>query len=279
MLDIKDLTFRYRAGRTAVFHNFSLYLEEGHIIGLLGKNGTGKSTLLYLIAGLLHPQQGQVLYKGIETQIRRPEVQEEMFIVPEEFELPNISLSRFVELNRPFYPKFSNEILEQALRDFELPVDLQLEALSMGQKKKVFMSFALATNTRLLLLDEPTNGLDIPSKTQFRRVISQHMTDERTIIISTHQVHDVETLIDRVLMLEGQRLLINDTTAHICEQLRFEQRPYGQDISDALYAEPSLAGTALITRGDGFQNTQIDLELLFNALTQHPDLLETPQHV
>lgn len=279
MLDIKDLTFRYRAGRTTVFHNFSLHLEEGNIIGLLGKNGTGKSTLLYLIAGLLHPQQGKVLYKGIETQIRRPEVQEEMFIVPEEFELPNISLSRFVELNRPFYPKFSNEILEQALRDFELPVDLQLEALSMGQKKKVFMSFALATNTHLLLLDEPTNGLDIPSKTQFRRVISQHMTDERTIIISTHQVHDVETLIDRVLMLEGQRLLINDTTAHICEQLRFEQRPYGQDISDALYAEPSLAGTALITRGDGFQNTQIDLELLFNALTQHPDLLETPQNV
>ena len=279
MLDIKDLTFRYRAGRTTVFHNFSLHLEEGNIIGLLGKNGTGKSTLLYLIAGLLHPQQGKVLYKGIETQIRRPEVQEEMFIVPEEFELPNISLSRFVELNRPFYPKFSNEILEQALRDFELPVDLQLEALSMGQKKKVFMSFALATNTHLLLLDEPTNGLDIPSKTQFRRVISQHMTDERTVIISTHQVHDVETLIDRVLMLEGQRLLINDTTAHICEQLRFEQRPYGQDISDALYAEPSLAGTALITRGDGFQNTQIDLELLFNALTQHPDLLETPQNV
>ena len=279
MLDIKDLTFRYRAGRTTVFHNFSLHLEEGNIIGLLGKNGTGKSTLLYLIAGLLHPQQGKVVYKGIETQIRRPEVQEEMFIVPEEFELPNISLSRFVELNRPFYPKFSNEILEQALRDFELPVDLQLEALSMGQKKKVFMSFALATNTHLLLLDEPTNGLDIPSKTQFRRVISQHMTDERTIIISTHQVHDVETLIDRVLMLEGQRLLINDTTAHICEQLRFEQRPYGQDISDALYAEPSLAGTALITRGDGFQNTQIDLELLFNALTQHPDLLETPQNV
>ena len=279
MLDIKYLTFRYRAGRTAVFHNFSLHLEEGNIIGLLGKNGTGKSTLLYLIAGLLHPQQGKVLYKGIETQIRRPEVQEEMFIVPEEFELPNISLSRFVELNRPFYPKFSNEILEQALRDFELPVDLQLEALSMGQKKKVFMSFALATNTRLLLLDEPTNGLDIPSKAQFRRVISQHMTDERSIIISTHQVHDVETLIDRVLMLEGQRLLINDTTAHICEQLRFEQRPYGQDISDALYAEPSLAGTALITRGDGFQSTQIDLELLFNALTQHPDLLETPQNV
>ena len=220
-----------------------------------------------------------ILYKGVETQIRRPEVQEEMFIVPEEFDLPNISLSRFVELNRPFYPKFSNEILEQALRDFELPVDLQLEALSMGQKKKVFMSFALATNTCLLLLDEPTNGLDIPSKTQFRRVISQHMTDERTIIISTHQVHDVETLIDRVLMLEGQRLLINDTTAHICEQLRFEQRPYGQDISDALYAEPSLAGTALITRGDGFQSTQINLELLFNALTQHPDLLETPQNV
>lgn len=277
MLDIKDLTFRYRAGRTAVFHNFSLHLAEGNIIGLLGKNGTGKSTLLYLIAGLLRPQQGKVLYKGIETQARRPEVLEEMFIVPEEFELPNVSLSRFVELNRPFYPKFSDAVLEKALHDFELPLGIHLGALSMGQKKKVFMSFALATNTRLLLLDEPTNGLDIPSKSQFRRVLSQQMTDERTIIISTHQVHDVETLIDRVLMLEGQRLLLNDTTAHICEQLRFEQRPYGQYLSDALYAEPSLAGTAVIARGDGFQNTQIDLELLFNALTQHPDLLETPQ--
>ena len=183
MIEVKNICFKYAGQKDLVFDDFSLELKQNNIYGLLGKNGTGKSTLLYLISGLLRPKKGSVCFDGVETKLRKPEMLSEIFIVPEEFDLPAMSLSEYVKINRPFYPQFSMEVLEGCLQDFELSTDLKLNALSMGQKKKVFMSFALATNTKLLLMDEPTNGLDIPSKSQFRKVIAQHMTEDRTLII------------------------------------------------------------------------------------------------
>lgn len=161
--------------------------------GLLGKNGTGKSTLLYLMCGLLRPKSGSVTFCGSEMSRRQPSALQEIFIVPEEFTLPAVTLAQYVKYNAQFYPRFSNEILNNCLRDFEMDGNLRLNELSMGQKKKAFMSFALATNTRLLLMDEPTNGFDIPSKSQMRKVIASNMSDEKTIVVSTHQVRDVES--------------------------------------------------------------------------------------
>ncbi|MBP5377229.1 MAG: ATP-binding cassette domain-containing protein, partial [Bacteroidaceae bacterium] len=176
MIELKNVSFKYPGQRSLVFDDFSLTLSENNIYGLLGKNGTGKSTLLYLLSGLLRAQKGSVSFDGVESRLRRPETLREIFIVPEEFDLPKISLEKYVKINRPFYPNFSQEVLETCLKEFELPTNLKLNALSMGQKKKVFMSFALATGTKLLLMDEPTNGLDIPSKSMFRKVIAQNMT-------------------------------------------------------------------------------------------------------
>lgn len=286
MLHITNLSFRYTAARPAVFKDFSLDIEAGKIVGLLGKNGTGKSTLLYLISGLLRPQHGQVIFNpnfnGTEdtanttcdTSLRHPEALSEIFIVPEEFDLPAITMERYIAINQPFYPRFDRQLFEENLAAFELTPDLNLGQLSMGQKKKAFMAFALAAGTRLLLMDEPTNGLDIPSKSQFRRVVANSMTDQRTIIISTHQVHDVEMLVDHVVMLEGNRLLINASTASISAQLTFEQRPYGADLTDALYVEPSIAGNAVIAPANGLNDAPLNLELLFNALIQNPNLLQ-----
>ena len=208
MIQIKDIDFRYPGSKHLVFRDFSLELKENNIYGLLGKNGTGKSTLLYLISGLLRQQQGTVLVDGISAQDRRAEMLKDIFMVPEEFELPNVSLATYVKMNQGFYPNFSQEVLDRCLKDFDLPLSLKLNELSMGQKKKVFMSFALATGTRFLLMDEPTNGLDIPSKSQFRKVIANNMTEDRTLIISTHQVHDVESLLDHIVNLKNQGVTI-----------------------------------------------------------------------
>lgn len=183
MIQIKDIDFRYPGSKHLVFRDFSLELKENNIYGLLGKNGTGKSTLLYLISGLLRQQQGTILVDGISAQDRKAEMLKDIFMVPEEFELPNVSLATYVKMNQGFYPNFSQEVLDRCLKDFDLPLSLKLNELSMGQKKKVFMSFALATGTRFLLMDEPTNGLDIPSKSQFRKVIANNMTEDRTLII------------------------------------------------------------------------------------------------
>ena len=268
MIEVKNISFKYAGNSSLVFDDFSLTLEANNIYGLLGKNGTGKSTLLYLIAGLLRPKKGSVCFDGIETKKRRPETLSEIFIVPEEFDLPSMSLRQYVKINAPFYPRFSHEVLESCLQDFELSMDVKLNALSMGQKKKVFMSFALAANTKLLLMDEPTNGLDIPSKSQFRKVIAQHMTEDRTLIISTHQVHDVESLLDHILILSQQKLLLDASVAEISEKYTFEYRT-PSEMDDAIYAEPSLQGNAVIApRKADSAETQVNLELLFNAVNE-----------
>lgn len=274
MIDIRNISFKYLAQRTMLFDDFSMQFRPGTVCGLLGKNGTGKSTLLYLIAGLLFPKSGTITMDGKDTSARSADTLSEIFLVPEEFELPDISLDRYVEINSRFYPRFSHEKLEQCLALFELPSDLDLGQLSMGQKKKVFMSFALATQTRLLLMDEPTNGLDIPSKAQFRRVVSSGMDDNRTIIISTHQVHDVETLIDHVVMIDRNGLILDADMQRLSESLSFEQRRAGEPMDDVLYSEPSLGGSSVIARGAGSVDGVIDLELLFSALCQNPKLRE-----
>ena len=269
MIEVNNISFKYAGQKDLVFDNFSLRLEENNIYGLLGKNGTGKSTLLYLIAGLLRAKKGTVCFDSVETCKRQPETLSEIFIVPEEFDLPSMSLEQYVKINESFYPRFSREVLEACLKDFELTMDIKLNALSMGQKKKVFMSFALAANTKLLLMDEPTNGLDIPSKSQFRKVVAQYMTEERTLIISTHQVHDVESLLDHILILSQQKLLLDAPVSEITEKYTFEYRT-PNEMDDVLYAEPSLQGNAVIApRKEGSAETQVNLELLFNAVNEN----------
>jgi ABC-2 type transport system ATP-binding protein len=208
MIDVKNITFGYNKYYN-VLQDFSLQFKKGEVYGLLGKNGTGKSTLLYLMMGLLRPKQGEVRVDGMLASNRLPEVLREMFIVPEEYDLPRISLKQYVKSQKPFYPNFSDDLLERCLAGFDMTMDINLGALSMGQKKKVYMCVALATNTQYLLMDEPTNGLDILSKSQFRKVVIESMSEEKTIIISTHQVHDVERMLDHVCIIEPNKVLLD----------------------------------------------------------------------
>lgn len=221
MLQIQNVTYGYNAMHN-VLENFSLQYDEPGIYGLLGKNGTGKSTLLYLIMGLLRPKQGEITFNGVNTQNRLPETLQEMFIVPEEYNLPSIPLPAYLKVLRPFYPNFDEQLMVKLLEMFDMlhvngaTLDengipkINLGALSMGQKKKVYMCIALAARTKLLLMDEPTNGLDIPSKSQFRKVVAQGMRDDQIVVISTHQVRDVETLLDHVTIIEQNAVLLNE---------------------------------------------------------------------
>ena len=270
MLSFSNVSFTYGRRGKEVLSGLSLDFEENGIYGILGKNGTGKSTMLYLAAGLLRPKGGNVTAEGVPTQSRRPETLRELFLVPEEFDLPEVSLRTYVQLNAPFYPTFREDILARCLKSFELGDDLNIGRLSMGQKKKVYISFALAAGTKYLLMDEPTNGLDIPSKKVFREVIAREMTEERVMIISTHQVRDVEQLIDHVVIVNEGTVLLNTSTAEIESRLRFEQRAVGSDLSDALFVQQTMRGIELICPNSGNDETPIDLELLFNALQTVP---------
>ena len=272
MLKVKNLTYGYRKSAKKIFNDFSLALEPGRVYGLLGRNGAGKSTLIYLMTGLLTPESGDVEYEGVDVRERRPSTLSNMFIVPEEFELPAISLKKYVEINAPFYPNFSYDDLRSYLGVFEMnDENVNLKSLSMGQKKKVFMSFAFATNTRLLLMDEPTNGLDIPSKSQFRKIIARCMNDDRTIVLSTHQVRDVDSILDHVLIIDNSRTLLNASIGEIGSRLTFE---VSNNVDGALYWQPTINGNIVVRPNDGTKETMVDIEILFNAVLMAYERME-----
>lgn len=209
-MEIKNLSFCYPKHSDSVFSDFNLQLQSGRIYGLLGPNGAGKSTLLYMMAGLLTPDKGQVILDGVDVRKRRPSIMREIFLVPDEFELPNVTLQQYIKTNSVFYPRFSKDDMNIYLQTFGMTLDVQLGALSLGQRKKIFMSFAMATHTKLLLMDEPTNGLDIPGKRQFRDFIRQGINSERIFVISTHQVKDIESVLNHVLLIDRSEIVRNE---------------------------------------------------------------------
>lgn len=271
MLQVENISFSYRRGKKEVLSDFSLSLEKGRVYGLLGKNGAGKSTLLYLMSGLLTSKHGRVMYNDIDVRRRLPVTLQDMFLVPEEFELPPISLVSYIELNSPFYPRFSKEDMVKYLHYFEMDLDADLKALSMGQKKKIFMSFALATNTSLLLMDEPTNGLDIPGKSQFRKFIASGMSDDKTIVISTHQVRDIDKVLDHVLIMDNSHVLLDQSITGICDKLLFVESDDHELAKTALYTLPSVQGNLLLLPNTENEESEINLELLFGATLATPD--------
>lgn len=273
MLKVENLTFGYSRKKPPVLSDFSLSLGSGGVYGLLGRNGAGKSTLLYLIAGALTPQKGEVIFKGQNTRRRLPVTLSDIFIVPEEFTLPNVSLDEFVKLNAPFYPNFSMDDLKRHIATFDLSTTDNLGALSMGQKKKAYMCFALAANTSLLLMDEPTNGLDIPGKSSFRRFIASAMTDERTVVISTHQVRDIDRLLDHIIIMDNHRVLFDKSVDEIMNRLRFVVTDDKAVLADALYTQPGIGGTNAILRNLTGEDTALNLESLFELSLSNPELL------
>lgn len=275
MLLIDNLSFKYpgRKGKE-VLDGFSLALEPGNICGLLGPNGAGKSTLFYLIAGLLTPKTGRIDYNGMTPRQRKTEFLREIFLVPEEIELPDMTLGEYVRVNAPFYPRFSREMMERLLELFALTPDIHLGRLSMGQKKKAFMSFALACRTSLMLMDEPANGLDIPGKSAFRRAVVESITEDRTVIISTHQVHDIDRIIDHVVIAGPDGVALNASTLDIASRLSFRTTTDSTEAGEALVAVPVPGGANIIEPNlSGEADSEVDLETLFLLTVNHPEII------
>lgn len=273
MIAIQDLHFSYR--RKKVFTGLSLTLAPGHIYGLLGKNGTGKSTLLRNIAGLLFPDTGSVSVLDYTPGDRDPRFLQELFFVPEEFYLPNLTIEKYVDSNAAFYPKFDRTQFYAYLKEFEVPLHNKLQQMSYGQKKKAIISFGLACNTSLLLMDEPTNGLDIISKSQFRKVIAGAINDDKCIVISTHQVKDMESLIDRITIIDEGRILFDQTIDAISSRLSFKISFDSDEVRNAIYREESLKGNAIIVVNEEEEEGKLDLEMLYKAVIMNGDAIRS----
>lgn len=273
MLKVENMAFSYRRNEY-LLNKLNVEITPGGVYGLLGKNGSGKSTLLYLLTGLMKPQIGTVTYNEVAAFKRTPEMLRNIYLLPEEFDLPEVSAEVYVKYNASFYPHFSREEFNNYLQIFELPPVKKLSQYSMGQKKKFIVSFALATNTPLLLMDEPTNGMDIPSKSQFRKVIAMGMNDNRSIIISTHQVRDLESMIDRVLLLHDNSMILNEDVMRIAEKLEFIRTTSKEDLQGCIYSTFTPEGFVGVRPNVDGVDTQVDLESLFNAVIANPLLVQ-----
>ena len=272
MIEVNNLSFGY--GRETLFQDMDLSLAPGNIYGLLGINGAGKSTLLKLMTGLLFPDAGTLTSLGFDPVRRDPAFLARVFLLPEELNMPGITEREYESLIAPFYPEFSHDQFERYLQEFDVPRNRRLTQLSFGQKKKFLLSFGLACNTELLVLDEPTNGLDIPSKGLFRRLVAEALNDNQIFVISTHQVRDVENLIDRLVILHQGRVLLNQGMETISSRLRMVHSPARPDpgAEGLLYSEPGVGGYWTVWRGNDDEEGRIDLEVLFNTVISRPEI-------
>lgn len=263
MITIRNLNFSY-SKKVPLFTNMNMELSAGHIYGLLGKNGAGKSTLLKNIAGLVFPDSGFIEVLGYRPENREVMFLQDICFIPEEFYLPSVKSDKYVRSNAVFYPNFNHDYFNNLIAEFEIPIQQKLGNMSYGQKKKYIISFGLASGSKLIIMDEPTNGLDIPSKTQFRKIMASAMKEDRCIIISTHQIRDLDNLIDSVIVLNQNKVVLNASIFDIAEKLQFRKQ---QTINDqVLYAESSLGGFhAMVPNADG-SDSKVDLELLFNGV-------------
>lgn len=273
MIEVQNLSFTYSRKKNGIFNNLSLSLEGGHIYGLLGKNGAGKTTLLKLIAGLRFPQQGSCKVLGMESRKRNAAMLEDIYFLTEEIWLPDTNIEEYLKMYAGAYSKFDTNIFDKCLREFEINSSDKLKNMSFGQKKKVAISFALATQCKILIMDEPTNGLDIPSKGQFRKLAAELITEDRCMVLSTHQVRDLESLIDRIIILDESRILLNQTTDAICDKLLFKTLMSIENQPGILYSEFTPKGFLAVFNNVDKVESKLDLEVLFNFSTQQPAVI------
>lgn len=272
MVEMKSVTFAY-GKKAPLFRQLDAELQPGTIYGLLGRNGAGKTTMLKLMCGLLFPHGGEISVLGYDPAQRSPRLQQEILLIPEEFATHALTVHEYRSLYAPLYPRFNGEEFERYLGEFQLDSADKMSEMSYGQKKKVLLAFGLAAHTRLLILDEPTNALDIPSKGQFRRLLVGSSDEDRVIVVSTHQVRDMENLIDPITILENGTIIFQHTLDEITSRIRMEHA--AEEPDGALYSERAMGGYASVVRNENGQESRIDLELLFNAVTANPELIES----
>lgn len=272
MIALENIQFGYTR-RKPLFEDLSLKLEGGHIYGLLGKNGAGKTTLLKNMTGLRFVKSGQCTSFGQEAKRRLPSMLEKMYLLPEEVWLPDMKIGTYVRTFSPAWPRFEHAYFKTCLEAFEIDPTARLKHMSFGQRKKTGIAFALATKANILMLDEPTNGLDIPSKTIFRKLVSEALDDDCCIVLSTHQVRDLETLIDTVIVLNNANIVFNQSIDATCEQLHFSLSGSLDKPDNVLYAEMTPRGYSVITENSQGEESKVDLETLFNLCIQQPETI------
>lgn len=270
MITIDRLAFSY--GKVPVLDNITMKLEDGRIYGLLGENGVGKTTLLTLLAGLKTPHRGSIDTDGYKPQDRDPNFLADQFFLADEFSPQNVEAGKWAEQTGCFWPNYEHGKFMTVMEEFENDPSRKMNKMSAGQLKKTYIAFALACNVKYLFMDEPINGLDIPSKTMFRSAVMKHTREDAVIVISTHQVRDLENIIDPIIILDKQDVLINAGIEEITSKLFFD---YGDRLNpDSYYSEQLPGGFIQVCPNPEGRESKVNIEALFNAVHRHKDTMK-----
>ncbi len=273
MLTINNLHYGYKKN-SSLFEGLEFVLDPGKITGLLGKNGAGKSTLLRLLTGAYFPKTGNISFNDMPTKNRDVNLLSSIYFLQEDDVLPSYRISRFLDFYAPFYPSFSRNDFFSMLEKFDVDHTQKISALSFGQKKKLSVAFALATGVRLLILDEPTNGMDIPSKSILRTVISESLREDQSIVISTHQIRDLGQLLDSIVIIENGKILVKNDLYDLAQKFTCGYIPGRSIPQNAYYAEPAPGGHVVLSENNG-EPSDIDIEVFFNAVISNPTILNS----
>lgn len=270
MIRIKDLGFSY--GENIVLKDITMNLEEGRIYGLLGENGVGKTTLLTLLSGLKNAKAGNIDIDGHNPWKREPSLLTEIYYLSDEVAEINMKAIEYAENYGKFWEGFDLNKFIEIMESFENDINQKMNRMSFGQLKKTHIAFALACNTKYLFMDEPTNGLDIPSKAQFRKAVMKYTREDSTLLISTHQVRDLENIIDPIIILDRQDVLLNASLEKIAEKFFFD---YSNDRKEgALYCEMIPGGNIQVLINTTGEDSKVNIEALFNTVHLHKELVK-----
>lgn len=270
MIRIEKLGFSY--GQVPVLKNITMNLEPGKLYGLLGENGVGKTTLLTLLAGLKKPLQGSIDIDGSAPYSRAPQVLENQFYLADEMLPVPMKAAEYARITGEFWPNYKQDTFEEIMELFENTSDNKMNEMSTGQLKKTYISLALALGCKYLFLDEPTNGLDIPSKAQFRSALMKYTGEDSTIVISTHQVRDLENIIDPIIILDRQDVLLNASLEEISRKLYFD---YGTQLHpESLYSEQLPGGFIQVYPNAEGADSKVNIEALFNAVHHNKEFIK-----
>ena len=270
MIEIKDLAFSY--GSNEVLKNINISLQEGKIYGLLGENGVGKTTLLTLLCGLKACKQGSIIIDGQNPYKRTPSLLSNIYYLSDEVAPMNMTAIQYAKNFGKFWTRFDLSIFSEIMGILETDLQQKMNKMSFGQLKKTYIAFALACQCKYLFMDEPTNGLDIPSKAQFRKAIMKYTSEDSTLLISTHQVRDLEDIIDPIIILETRDVLLNANLTDIATKLYFDYS--GEPCTDALYSEMTPAGSIQVRVNPDGRESKVNIEALFNTAHLHPETIK-----
>ena len=216
ILECRNLSRKY-GNHFYALNDLTLSLDSGQIVGLLGPNGSGKTTLIKLINGLLNPSSGEVLIDGKAPGVDTKKI---VSYLPERTYLDeSMKVRDIIRFFADFYDNFITDRAYQMLSDLEISADARLRTLSKGTKEKVQLILVMSRDARLYILDEPIGGVDPAARDYILHTILSNYNENATILISTHLIHDIENILDRVLFIRQGQVALNATV----DEIRLEQ--------------------------------------------------------